>query len=417
MVFKCIRANSKNVNFKACFSVILSSSICTLMKVIKRIFFSILVLLALASLLLLLTGNQHVFNGITKTFLIGKSKPDVDDMGYFAVSNIKADHAEPWPFHAKYNKRDIPQELIGINDSMQTTAFLVIKNDSLLFEKYWMGCSEATLSNSFSMAKSFTSILVGKAIDEGYIKGLDQLVSDFIPEFKDEKNASLTIRHLLQMTSGIPFGESYNSPFGYMAKAYYGKNLIEETMKFKVEKDPGTFWVYEGGNSVLLGMIIQKATGRSCSDYFFQKIWSCIDAEHDAHWNLDHEGGMEKTFSGFYSTARDFARIGKLYENNGIWGNDTIVSPDFVRESLTPNGVVDEKNEPCIWYGLHWWLGSFEGERFFSCRGMRGQYIVVFPEEKLICVRLGHNQSKVRNNNMPEDLYKYIKIAKAISKP
>ncbi len=386
------------------------------MKIIKRILFGTLVLLAIASLLLLITGNQHVFYGITKTFLIGKSKPDIDDMHYFAVSNIKADHAEPWPFHARYNKGTILPELSSLNDSMQTTAFLVFKNDSLLFEKYWMGYSETTLSNSFSMAKSFTSILVGKAIDEGYIKGLDQHVSDFIPEFKEGKNASLTIRHLLQMTSGIPFGESYNSPFGYMAKAYYGKKLIKETLKFKVEKDPGTFWVYEGGNSVLLGMIIQKATGRSCSDYFFQKIWSCIDAENDAHWNLDSEGGMEKTFSGFYATARDFARIGKLYENNGIWGNDTIVSPDFVRESLTANGVVDDKNKSCTWYGLHWWLGSHDGQEFFSCRGMRGQYIAVFPDEKLILVRLGHDQSKVRDNNMPRDLYTYINMAKSISK-
>jgi CubicO group peptidase (beta-lactamase class C family) len=386
------------------------------MKIIKRILLGTLVLLALASLLLLLTGNKHVFNGITKTFLIGKSKPDIDDMHYFSVSNIKADHAESWPFHPRYNKGAIPEELNAINDSMETTAFLVIKNDSLLFEKYRMGYSETTLSNSFSMAKSFTSILVGKAIDEGYIKSIDQQVSDFIPEFKEGKNTLLTIRHLLQMTSGIPFGENYNSPFGYMAKAYYGKNLIQETLKFKVEKDPGTFWVYEGGNSVLLGMIIQKATGRSCSEYFFQKIWSCIDAENDAHWNLDHEGGMEKTFSGFYSTARDFARIGKLYENNGIWGNDTIISPGFVKESLTASGIVDDKNEPCTWYGLHWWLGSYEGQKFFSCRGMRGQYIVVFPEEKLIFVRLGHNQSKVRDNKMPKDLYAYIKIAKAISK-
>jgi hypothetical protein len=106
----------------------------TSMKIIKRILLGTLVLLALASLLLLLTGNQHVFNGITKTFLIGKSKPDIDDMHYFAVSNIKADHAESWPFHLRYNKGVIPAELNAINDSMETTAFLVVKNDSLLFE-------------------------------------------------------------------------------------------------------------------------------------------------------------------------------------------------------------------------------------------------------------------------------------------
>ncbi len=385
------------------------------MRWIKRILLSLVVIVLLAIVALYSTGNKHVLNGLTKTYLIGKSKPDIDDREYFSTSTMAADKPEPWPIHSKYNLVPIPPEFIAGVDSMETTALLVFKNDSLLFEKYWGGYDEHTSSNSFSMAKSFCSILIGKAIEEGYIQSLDQRVGDYIPEFSEGENAKLTIRHLLQMASGIPFGESYNSPFGYMAKAYYGTNLTEETMRFRVEKEPGTFWIYEGGNTVLLGMILKEATGRTVSDYFFQKVWSCIGAEDAAHWNLDRQGGMEKTFSGFYATARDYARVGKLYLHEGVWENDTVISPSFVRESLSPNMIADAKGEACTWYGYHWWLGKYNEKNFFSCRGMRGQYIAVIPEDNLIVVRLGHNQRPERVAHMPPDLFMYLDIASAIA--
>ncbi|MFN0032620.1 MAG: serine hydrolase domain-containing protein [Flavobacteriales bacterium] len=384
------------------------------MRHLRRIIIALIASILLAALALVVTGNKHVLNGITKTYLIGKGKPDIDDMEYFATSTIKADKPEPWPIHSKYNLSVIPSTFMASVDSMQTTALLVFKNDSLLFEQYWNGYDVNTKSNSFSMAKSFCAMLIGKAIDEGYIKSLDQPVGDFIPEFSEGKNSMLTIKHLLQMTSGIPFGESYGSPFGYMAKAYYGDDLVNETMKYRVEREPGTFWIYEGGNSVLLGMILKKATGRTPSEYFFQKVWSCIGAENDAHWNLDHEGGLEKTFSGFYATARDFARLGKLYEHEGVWETDTVIPTDFAKLCVAPNMIIDSSGEPCTWYGMHWWLGKYMGNDFFSCRGMRGQYIAVVPGEQLIVVRLGHNQRPERVDHMPPDLYMYLDIATAI---
>ena len=386
------------------------------MKIFRRILQVLGVLIVLAIIGLYASGNEHILKGIRCTYLVGETRPDIDDMDYFETRKIHADHPEPWALHQNYNLPRLSEEFEKHADSLGTVAYLVIHRDSILFEKYWDRTTDTTHVNSFSMAKSFTAILVGIAIDEGYIKSLDQKVGDFLPEFKQGKNAGLTIRHLMQMASGIPFGESYSSPFGYMAKSYYGDDLKEATMKFQVEKDPGTYWAYEGGNTVLLGMILQKATGRHVADYCFQKIWSCIGAESPAYWNLDSYDGMEKTFSGFYATARDFARIGKLYEHNGVWGNDTLVSPSFVQECITPNGIPDELNEKCYWYGLHWWLGNHEGSPFYSCRGLRGQYIVVLPREELIVIRLGHNQRKERINHMPVDLAVYLNEAKRLIK-
>jgi len=386
------------------------------MKWIKRIFVSIVIVMLVAVGTLFITGNEHVLYGVGKTYLKGKTAPDIDDMPYFSTRAIPADRPQPWPVNLiKNTESAIPDELMHKMDSMETTAFLVISRDTIVFEQYFRGFSDTTHSNSFSVAKSFLSILVGVAIDEGYIESLDQPVGDFIPEFREGVNASLTVRHLLQMTSGIPFGESYQDPFGYMAKAYYGKDLVAETMKFKVEKEPGTQWVYEGGNTVLLGLILERATGRTVSQFFFEKVWSCVGAESTAYWNLDKKDGMEKTYSGFYSTARDFARIGKLYKNEGRWGADTLVSPDFARLSVTPNGIPDVKGEACKWYGLHWWIGEYQGMRLFSCRGLRGQYIIVIPERDLVVVRLGHQQVKERRNHMPVDMDWYIEAALRIA--
>jgi CubicO group peptidase (beta-lactamase class C family) len=383
-------------------------------RLIKKIFIGLILLIVLAILALVLTGNQHVLSGIRKTYLLGKSQPDIDDMDYFDLREIKNGVPEPWANHSKWGKHSLSDSDRTYLDSMETEAFVVIHRDSLLFEHYASGSDQNSRFNSFSMAKSFTGMLVGIAIEEGYVKSLDQRVGDFIPQFQEGKNAQLSIRHLLQMSSGIPFGESYSSPFGYMARAYYGDDLIKETLKFKVEKDPGTFWIYEGGNTVLLSMVLQKATGKNLSQYFEEKIWSCLGMENSAFWNLDRENGMEKAYSAVYATARDYARIGSLYLHRGIWGNDTLVPPHFVDESLEPNMIPDSNNEKCTWYGFHWWLGKYKGHDMFSCRGLRGQYIVVVPNLELIVVRTGHKQNKERVEHMPTDLFRYLDIASSL---
>lgn len=385
------------------------------MRLIKIILKGVVAILVLAVVALYVTGNGHVLRGVRCTYLVGKSKPDIDDKDYFDLSTMASSNPEAWPIHSKYNLGKIPNDFTPEMDSLGTTAYLVFKDDSLLFEQYWNRFDEHTVCNSFSMAKSFTAMLVGKAIDDGYIKDVDQLVGDFLPEFKEGRNATLTIHHLLDMASGIPFGESYSSPFGFMAKAYYGTNLTEETMRFRVEKDPGTYWTYEGGNTILLGLILKAATGKTPSDYFAERFWGPMHATDAAYWNLDHEGGIEKTFTGFYATARDFGRIGKLYMHRGVWEGDTLLSPEFVDACLQPNMIPDAEGEKCYWYGLHWWLGEQNGQKFFSCRGLRGQYIVGIPEAGLVIVRLGHLQRKERTAHMPPDLFMYMDIARSIA--
>jgi CubicO group peptidase (beta-lactamase class C family) len=384
------------------------------MRVIKRIVLALIILLVLAIAALWATDNEHVLYGARKTYFIGKKNPDIDDMAYFDVRKVAADNYMALDLATNYNRQELLFDEQAWSDSMGTTALLVFRHDSLLFEQYREG-TENTLSNSFSMAKSITSILIGIAIDEGFIGSVDDRVGDYVEAYSSEMDTLLTIRHLLEMTSGIPFGESYSSPFGYMAKSYYGKDLTAATLGYHVQKEPGTLWAYEGGNTVLLGMILSNATGMMVSDYCSSRLWSRIGSEHDAYWNLDKEAGIEKTFSGFYAAALDFSRLGMLFMHDGIWRGDTIVSPEWVRASLTPHGVPDEKSEACTWYGRQWWLGEHGGHSFFACRGLRGQYVICVPDLELMVVRLGHSQSKERVRHMPADLYRYLEIAMRIS--
>ena len=384
------------------------------MRVFKRVIVGVVALILLACIGLWATDNEHVLYGIRKTYLIGKKNPDIDDRPYFDVRKVKAESPRPTLLSASYNTMDLLPDEKAWSDSMGTTAWLVYRQDSLIYEGYNEG-DASTLSNSFSMAKSITSVLIGKAVEEGFIESIDDRVGEYLDHYNSGMDTLLTIRHLLEMTSGIPFGESYSSPLGYMAKSYYGKNLTAATLDYHVQKKPGTFWAYEGGNTVLLGMILKKATGMSVSDYCSSRLWGAIGAEQDAFWNLDHAEGIEKTFSGFYATARDFARLGLLFMHDGIMNGDTVISPEWVRQSLQSHGVPDEDAEPCNWYGWQWWIGEHEGHPFFACRGLRGQYVVGIPDLDLVMVRLGHRQSKERIEHMPTDLFRYIETTIRLS--
>ena len=379
------------------------------MKYIKRIVWLIFALILLLIIGLKLTGYDYILKAAKVIYPQGHITAFIDDSRFFPVRKIKNGKIWEWPEHKYFNKIKPTDSLLEEHKKMKTVAFLIIKNDSLFSENYYRGYHKDSLSNSFSMAKSFLATCIGVAIDEGKIHSADQKVSDFLPWFNTGKlNQQLTIKDLLTMSSGIDYGESYSNPFGFQAKAYYGHDLRSLVKNYEVKKEPGTLWKYEGGNSILLGMILEKATGKTVSDYFSEKIWSKIGTSQSAFWNLDDEGGMEKTFSAIYSNARDFARMGKLYLNRGKWNSENLVSSSYINQSLTPVNIKNKEGETVDYYGFHYWLGNYHGKKFFGPRGMRGQYIIVIPDDNLIIVRLGHERPKTRKNHLSTDTFDYI---------
>jgi CubicO group peptidase (beta-lactamase class C family) len=287
-----------------------------------------------------------------------------------------------------------------------TIAFLIIKNDSIWFEKYFDGFTKNSQTNSFSMAKSVTSALLGKAIDDGFIKNLDQPVDDFYPQYT---GTGLTVGDLSSMASGLDWDESYSNPFGMTARAYYDSDLAQTILKLKVVDTPGVCYKYLSGNTELLAMVIQKATKKPLTDYFYEKFWQPMGAENPAIWQVDDKKNrLVKAYCCIGSNARDFARFGKLYKDYGKWNGQQLLDSAFVSKSITPRFTESPE------YGYGFWLSDFLGKKIFTMRGILGQYVIVIPEDDLIIVRLGHQRGNKTELPFSSDFYVFVEEAYAI---
>jgi CubicO group peptidase (beta-lactamase class C family) len=271
-----------------------------------------------------------------------------------------------------------------------TVAFLIIKDDTIQYEKYFDNYDSASIVPSFSVAKSITSILIGCAIEDGLIKSENEPVTTYIPELKRNGYDNVTIKHLLQMTSGMEFNESYVNPFGQAASFYYGQNLPKEISKLKLGNTPGTTFDYVSGSTQLLGLVIERALKtKSITAYLQEKLWTPMQMEFDATWSLDKKkNGLEKTFCCLNARARDFAKIGRLYLNKGNWNGTQLVPESWVATSTK----VDETEGSVWYYQYQWWLPTRSGD--YMAQGILGQYIYVNPAKKIIIVRLGKNEGK-----------------------
>ncbi len=272
----------------------------------------------------------------------------------------------------------------------ETLAFMIIRNDTIQCEKYFDGYKASSIVPSFSMAKSFTSILIGCAIDDGLIQSVDEPMINYLPELKDHGMEKVTIQHLLQMTSGIDFRENYMSPFADVARFYYGRNLRRYIGQMHQLTEPGIDFEYLSGNTELLGLILERALKtKTVTDYFQEKIWTPLGMEYDASWSIDKKkNGLEKTFCCVNARARDYAKIGRLYLNEGNWNGKQIVSESWVKKSTH----ADHDAGGAPYYQYQWWIPS---KKEFMAVGFLGQYIYVNPEKNLIIVRLGKKKGEI----------------------
>ncbi len=280
-------------------------------------------------------------------------------------------------------RKDVP--LAGLLAGSGTTAFLVIRDDVLLYEKYFGGYERGIPSLSFSMAKSFLSLLVGCALDDGFLRSIDQPVTDFVPELAPRGFAAVTLKHLLRMRSGMDYSENDN-PFGIHARFYYTNRLEEEILKLRLLEPPGGRFAYRSGDAFLLTLALRRALGgKSITEYTQERIWTPLGMEYDGSWSIDHApGGLEKTGCCLAATARDFAKFGRLYLNRGIWDGRRIVSDGWVADSTEFDSRAGATRE----YGYMWWP-VVPGRPAFMATGHLGQFLYVDPAAKVIIVRLG----------------------------
>jgi CubicO group peptidase (beta-lactamase class C family) len=272
-----------------------------------------------------------------------------------------------------------------------TTAFLVIRDDALLYEGYFNGYDRQSTQTSFSTAKSFVSALVSIAIEEGYIGGVDDPITKYIPELKGQGIVEITIRDLLTMSSGLKYsGEgSGGGPFGDDAKTYYDPNLRELALTIEPEVEPGKRWEYNNYHPLLMGLTLERATHRHVATYLSQKIWRPLGMEADGSWSLDSRAdGFEKMESGINGRAIDFAKFGRLYLNEGEWDGKQMVPAGWVEQSTR----LDTTTDPADFYQYFWWVDVVHPERGrFMARGNFGQFIYVAPDKDLVIVRFGED--------------------------
>jgi CubicO group peptidase (beta-lactamase class C family) len=340
------------------------------------------------------------------------------------IAALPIDKGEKGVFYYKKPQKSVNEPWVKYLDTSllhsKTYAFLVIRNDSLLYEKYLGDWKENQLFPSYSVAKSFTSALVGIALAEGKIKSLNDPITNYLPELlvSDKRFKSITIQHILDMRSGIKFNENYPNIFADVWKMGFSIDLEKYVQHLKIEKPAGGKFEYKSVNSQLLGMVVERAVGKPLSAYLSEKIWQPLGMESSALWNIDDK--KRQTVKGFCcinAIARDYAKFGSLYLHNGNWQGQQIIPESWVSVSSSPNVLIANG-----FYKNQWWMTRrfatfkdsiaaqeacsktngcvYKSEKnqyvvvpdkmqAFIAKGILGQYIYVNPETHVVIVRLG----------------------------
>ncbi len=302
-------------------------------------------------------------------------------------------------------------ELKEYNKEYKTTALILLYDTTVLFEKYYDIGHIDSPSNSFSVAKTVVALLASIAVHKKIISW-DDTLGKYLPWLKDPEMKKIKLRHLVTMTSGTNWFEHYWFPITHTSEAYYGNNLPKLMNKLKVVDTPGTRFEYKSGDTQLLGFALSTVTKSNLSTLLEKWIWHPAKIPYTAYWALDRKNGMEKAFCCIFTTARAYATLGYLMLTKGIINNDTIFPAYIIDSMIQPLNVPDQENKPTTYYGKGVWLLDSVGyENVFYARGIKGQFIILIPQEKIVIIRLGRwRMSRIGPHN--KDIYLLIDWAR-----
>lgn len=287
-----------------------------------------------------------------------------------------------------FTRRDGRMHRMTLDETVEATrkpaAVIIIRNDSILYEHYAGGWNRSSRSNIFSVTKTVTSLMCGIALTEGYIKSLQDPVTDYIPELKDADPmfAELRIEHLLDMTAGLKFSEDYGwNPFSKMARLYMGRDAFRLIRGMKFSSKPGERYSYDSMTTAILGIVIERATGMSYARYLSERVWKPLGMEEPASVSLDsRKRGVAKSYAGLTTNVRDLAKIGKLFLDGGMWNGVRLVDSAYVKRCLSTNAAGKSSMGR---YSYSWYWGFTDEEyvehRFESRREMK-RYFREHPE-------------------------------------
>ncbi|XLS28519.1 serine hydrolase domain-containing protein [Flavobacteriaceae bacterium M23B6Z8] len=356
-----------------------------------------------------ITDTFYLLRGVRTVYLRGNTGVTIDDYIVQETITIKATDPQPWPLHEKYNTIPLSEKFKAFNQEKQSLSYLVILDGKILSEHYFNEGSKEHLTGIWSISKTYTSLLILKAQQDGYIESIDDPVNKYVPEWNVEQEEPLTLRHLASMNTGLFWDEWDMTPFSLIAKLNFYGDLESYTLNdlYSVGT-PGKEQHYNSGGTQLLGTVLKRVLyPKTITEYLEESFWTPLGYEHDGLFILDsRKYRNEKAFGGLVSTARNVSRLGQLINNNGIWNGKQILTEEDMRLITTL-----PYNNKTYNYGL--WTGVYEGNRFYYQAGFRGQFCISFPKYDLVITRLGHKTTKKKNNinEVSPDTEVYIREA------
>lgn len=368
----------------------------------RRIFYA--VALVLATALLLLVKPWAPPHSPMKQLLLFSPEHRVENFrrmeDVFPARRIPASTMpQPWPQGAP---ADLPATFAHAGrtvDSREflarsvTTGLLVLRDGAIAHESYALGATETSRLTSFSVAKSVVATLVAIALKEGHIRSLDDKAAAYAPELAGAAYGEATLLDLLRMSSGVRFDERYDARFSDIQRVFHrmfllGQRIDAITPRYAADVAPGTRFHYVSIDTQVLSQVLRAATGRSVSDYAREKLFDPLGMEQDALWNLDAVDGDELAFCCLNMTLRDYARLGQLYLQQGIWNGTPLLPDGWVRNAtrrdepwLAPGNGFAERG-----YALHWWVPVDADNEYFA-NGIWGQTVWVDEKRGVVIVK------------------------------
>ena len=297
-------------------------------------------------------------------------------------------------------------------DYFWSDGMIVLHKNEMVYENYWLGNNENKRHISWSVAKSFISALVGIAYEEGLIDSLDDPVTKYLDDFKETGYDDVTIKDILQMSSGVLFNEDYadyDSDINRFGRAVAtGTSMRDFSKTLTREREPGTYMHYVSINTQVLGFLLQEVTKKSISQYLYDKIWNPLGMEDSAYFILD-DVKDEFALGGLNATLRDYAKFGLLYLQNGRWNDNQIISKQWIEDSHSTDGIHlvpgERETSSNPWgYGYQWWVPGFP-DTDYTASGVYNQYIYIDPLSEIVIAKTSSNYKYTSELQMSKDMH------------
>ena len=297
-------------------------------------------------------------------------------------------------------------------DYFWSDGMIVLHKNEMVYENYWLGNNENKKHISWSVAKSFISALVGIAYEEGLIDSLDDPVTKYLDDFKETGYDGVTIKDILQMSSGVLFNEDYadyDSDINRFGRAVAtGTSMRDFSKTLTREREPGTYMHYVSINTQVLGFLLQEVTKKSISQYLYDKIWNPLGMEDSAYFILD-DVKDEFALGGLNATLRDYAKFGLLYLQNGCWNDNQIISKQWIEDSHSTDGIHlvpgERETSSNPWgYGYQWWVPGFP-DTDYTASGVYNQYIYIDPLSEIVIAKTSSNYKYTSELQMSKDMH------------